>query len=63
MDGEELVDLILHQPVATISSPTPTELELVRIFREHRKFKIENARLIAELRNTKEHIEQALKGY
>lgn len=39
IEGSKLVGLEVQQPTATHPAPTPTELELVRIFKEHKKMK------------------------
>lgn len=39
MDGNKLVGLEAPQPTAAHAAPTPCELELVRIFKEHGELK------------------------
>ncbi len=44
-EGDKLVSLFLHQPTATTDSPNTTELELVRLFNEHKALQSENEKL------------------
>lgn len=46
-DGDKLVGLQINQPVATSPTPTKLEIELVRIFNEHKQLQAESKKLKA----------------
>jgi len=57
-DNDVLVDLFIHCPTTASTAPTPAEIELVRIFNEHKQLQAKNERLKDVYEKAKKEIKE-----